>query len=54
MLQLGMHKVVASGIRIVTWIIFFGFFFCTWISIPAYALQCLLLYCMQFRLVDAL
>ena len=40
-----MREVVASGNTTVT---------CTWIPISAYALQCLLSYRMQARIVDAL
>ena len=45
MLQLGMYKIVASGNTTVA---------CTWIPISTYALQFLLLYCAQARIVDAL
>ena len=45
MLQLGMREVVASGNPAVTY---------SWITISAYALQCLQTYHMQTRIVDAL
>ena len=45
MLQLGLREVVASSNTEVT---------CAWIPISAYALQCLLSYHMQARIVDAL
>ena len=41
----GLREVVASSNTAVT---------CTWIPISAYVLQCLLSYCMQARIVDAL